>query len=187
MKKTRVPGLAAIAVAGLITAGLSVAPAPPASASDNCGQSEWVQSITLNPAGDTIILTPTEAARDRSDQVAQDGAYLLNAAQRDVIVSQWHSIQQCVGGLFGDKADSVWQQLECHQKLAFAHNPVDGSWLTGPTFDLELFHPPLPRNWFNSEASTVAEVLSKCGNSLHDGTPLPVSPTLMPDSWNIFR
>lgn len=54
----------------------------------------------------------------------------------DATVDMWHDIQACVPGLEGARADSVWQQLECHLELAWTG-------LGGPSYDLETNTPPL--------------------------------------------
>lgn len=90
-----------------------------------CGTSTYVENIqTVDMAGSDfqIVVTPTQAARDKR-------------ANRDVVVEMWHKVQSCVPGLYDALADSIWQQLECHQE----HSNMGG----GPTWDLESYRTPL--------------------------------------------
>lgn len=114
----------------------SAAAAPPQVS--NCGASADVVWISTEPVKgpDYIIhLKPTDTARAAHER-------------HDVVSAMWHQIQSCVPGLSGMLADSVWQQLECHQMYS-------NLW-TGPTYDLETWHAPLR----NPGAGTYAN--SKC-------------------------
>lgn len=57
-------------------------------------------------------------------------------------VTMWHAIQGCVPGLYHGLADSIWQQLDCHQWGALIKNR-DGSYATGDTYGLESWRIPL--------------------------------------------
>lgn len=87
-------------------------------------------TTTTTDTGVRISLTPTMEAR--------------NAGwwDRQSTVEMWHAIQACVPGLYDQTADSVWQQLECHQAYAWLTWP-DGTYGTGPTYDLEAWVDPL--------------------------------------------
>ncbi|MFD8103211.1 hypothetical protein ACFV24_27110 [Nocardia fluminea] len=104
----------------------------------NCGGSNpYIARIDTEPwphPGDfQINVTPKPAARD-------------NPGNRDVVVSMWHQVQSCVPGLYDRKADSVWQQLECHQML---------SWFGGgELWELESWVPPLKEPNFGSYTSS---------------------------------
>jgi hypothetical protein len=136
----------AFAVMGLFAASIigNIISAPDASAwTPYCGPSKFIEQIEVakDGAGNfKIIVYPTPGAREYS-------AFALN--QRDAVVEEWHAIQACVSGLYGPLADSIWQQLECHQVLAWAWAPPNG-WLTGPTYDLESWRPPLDKPTFGS-------------------------------------
>ena len=80
-------------------------------------------------------------------------------SQRGAVVEEWHAIQACVPGLYGNLADSICQQLECHQRWAWALRP-DGEWATGPTYDLESWRPKLEDDNFFAKSA------SKCGGYL---------------------
>jgi hypothetical protein len=121
----------------------------------NCsGDGTYLSEIRVKKdgAGNVIIMaTPTEKARLHSG---------TSLSQRDVVVKEWHAIQACVSGLYGDLADSIWQQLECHQRLAWAVDPRTRDWATGPTYDLESWRPKLAND------NIVNKVASKCGGYL---------------------
>jgi hypothetical protein len=130
--------------------------APPAQALvPNCsGDGTYLSEIRVKKDGDgnfIIVATPTEKARQHSG---------TSLSQRNVVVKEWHAIQACVSGLYGDLADSIWQQLECHQRLAWAVDPRTKEWLTGPDYDLESWRPKLAKD------NIVNKVVSKCGGYL---------------------
>ncbi len=129
---------------GLVAA---VATAPSASADQlYCGPSENVQSVQVQDYADghfRILLTPTAASRFALDPHA-------------ATVSEWHAVQNCVRGLSGPLADSIWDQLECHQRWALTPSK-DGGWATGPTYDLETWHGVFSENQY---------VSTRCGNEL---------------------
>ncbi|MCK8678413.1 MULTISPECIES: hypothetical protein [Streptomyces] len=128
--------LTAVAVAVL---GLT-APATPASAASSCGSSKFVQQIEVVEWEDgkfQIVLTPTPEARWHAATAV---------SPRDAVVEQWHAIQGCVPGLEGGLADTIWDQLECHQLHASVPAFREGSmWATGETYELESWRPVLPR------------------------------------------
>lgn len=121
-------GLAIAAAAGLVTVAAISAPAAIAAPKvSNCGANADVARIdTVTAAGPDYIIkvTPTKTAREAG-------------ARRDVVESMWHQIQSCVPGLYSTLADSVWQQLECHQMYPY-------EFATGPTYDLETWRDVLP-------------------------------------------
>ncbi|MEV0679115.1 hypothetical protein AB0I60_21605 [Actinosynnema sp. NPDC050436] len=130
--------VAMIAAGALFTAAMTSAVSTgTAQAEQRCGANPYVHNITVTqgPGPDfTIKLKPTEAARNAT----------LNRKAWDATVSMWHAVQGCVPGLYHQLADSVWQQLECHVYYGRAND------LTGPTFDFESWHAPLPDpNWLN--------------------------------------
>ena len=133
-------------LAGLFTiVGTAKASAYPQVSS--CGANAYVERIDTVPAADPdykIVLTPTQSAR----------AALGN---RDATVSMWHQIQACVPGLYGRLADSIWQQLECHQWGGLAE------FATGPTFDFETWREPL------DNPNPVSYVATHCLNKQTDG------------------
>jgi hypothetical protein len=97
--------------------------------------------------GTRISLAPTSSARSAW------GAGLGWAST----VEMWHAIQDCVPDLYDDVADSVWQQLECHQRYATIRKP-GGDYATGDTYDLEVYANPL---WFPND---LTYILSRCLN-----------------------
>lgn len=138
--------------AGIITtmaaAAISVAPtataAPPVVS--NCGANAFVASISTTPAGgpDYVIhLKPTLLGRQSNVRVVND---------------MWRQVQACVPGLYGDLADSIYQQLECHQTV-----PLEVA--TGATYDLETWHEKLPG------PNPVSYGLTHCLNQNPDGSP----------------
>ncbi|HWS34920.1 MAG TPA: hypothetical protein VN408_19545 [Actinoplanes sp.] len=145
-------------VAGLlIPVSATVTFATPANAAPYCGPSRFIESIeTVKWADDQfqIIVTPTAEAR-------RHAAFAANP--RDAVVEQWHAVQRCVPGLYGELADTVWDQLECHQLNSWIPLPREGSdWATGETYDLESWRPTLPR-WVNGQDLIVTECLNRLG------------------------
>ncbi|MGY1751163.1 hypothetical protein [Modestobacter sp. SYSU DS0511] len=80
-------------------------------------------------------------------------------------VEVWHTIQGCVAGLYGDLADSIWQQLDCHMTFG----PLGGG---GDVFELESWAPPL------SFPTLLTYVTSNC---LNDPPGQPYEPKPLPD------
>ncbi|AXX31209.1 hypothetical protein APASM_3844 [Actinosynnema pretiosum subsp. pretiosum] len=79
------------------------------------------------------------------------------------VVEQWHAVQNCVAGLYNDLADSIWDQLECHQALSWIMWNREGSmWATGDTYELESWRPKLIRDFPRLPQYLVTE----CGNNL---------------------
>ncbi|WP_157239699.1 hypothetical protein [Catenuloplanes japonicus] len=130
---------------------------PPASAASYCGPSKFVEEIEVARWGDgqfQIVLTPTTEARAHA---------AFSKSPRDAVVEQWHAIQRCVPGLYGSLADTIWDQLECHQLNSWLIFPKeDGNWLTGSTYDLESWRPILPR-WVGGQDLIVTECLNRLG------------------------
>lgn len=104
-------------------------------------------SVTDTGEGRRISIMPTATARD---------AWGVGQGW-DSTVAMWHAIQDCVPGLYDSTADSVWQQLECHQRFATITKP-DGSYATGDTYDLETWTDPL------DAPNDLNYVLSRCLN-----------------------
>ncbi|MTK05170.1 hypothetical protein [Micromonospora sp. CP22] len=131
--------------------------ASPASADSSCGEGKFVEKIELVQWGDghfQVVLTPTAEARKHA---------ALSLNPRDAVVEQWHAIQGCVSGLYGDLADTIWDQLECHQLNSWLILPrEDGIWATGSTYELESWRPTLPR-WVNGQDLIFTECLNRMG------------------------
>lgn len=155
MKRTSL--LARARTAAVVLGLLGGAVAAPSSASawtPDCGSSKFIEQIELRTdagGGFIVVIHPSDEARDYSAWVPD---------QRPAVVEEWHAVQACVPGLYGDLADSIWQQLECHQWFAWAWNPLTGAWATGDTFDLESYRPKL------ADPGLAAYVSSKCGGYL---------------------
>ncbi|WP_157063552.1 DUF2599 domain-containing protein [Luteipulveratus mongoliensis] len=120
-----------------------------------CGPSKYFSDISVErwSNGDfKIIAWPTWEARTASDPTA-------------ATIDEWHAIQNCVSGLYGTLADSIYDQLECHQHLALV--PGKNVWATGTTYDLESWRGTFD-NWLGT----------RCGNELNkerDHTDAPTS------------
>lgn len=176
LSRWRVAASAAAATVGMCVATLFTA--SPASASGwipYCGPSgSYVEKIEVSSDGASnfiVHVTPTSLAR-------QDSAvrFAADLSSRDVVVEQWHAIQGCKTDLEGDVADSIWQQLECHQRLSWAYDPRTHDWFTGPTYDLESYRPPLPVNLF------VTQIASGCGKYLGVDPGTTFSNPMQPDA-----
>ncbi|WP_053717358.1 hypothetical protein [Saccharothrix sp. NRRL B-16348] len=114
-----------------------------------------------------IVLKPTGEAR-------RHAAFALNP--RDAVVDQWHAVQRCVPGLHGKLADTIWDQLECHQLNSWIPMPREGgNWVTGPTYELESWRPTLPR-WVNGKALIFTECLNRLGGDPAGPYGSPVRP-----------
>lgn len=130
----RIPRTAAVTAATFVIGTSAAILAPTAAAAPvvtNCGKNQYVVRIDTVPAAGpdfTISVTPTDAARNAG-------------GKREVTVSMWHQIQGCVPGLYDRLADSIWQQLECHQMYPWEDFLGLGG--TGPTYDLETWRSPL--------------------------------------------
>lgn len=131
-----------------------------------CGSSEYIEQIEVEPWADghqKIKVHPTGPAR-----------YDINPWH--VTHSMWHAVQACVRGLYDARADSIYDQLECHQHLALLKHyrgAEYGGYYTGPTYDLETW-----RGTFNA-----GDWLStRCGNTLGHPEPAgPLGPPRRPD------
>ncbi len=154
---------AGAATASLLALSGAVALAPAAAAEPlYCGSSEYVDHISVErwTSGEfKIKVTPKSAARWAPDPHA-------------ATVSEWHAVQNCVSGLYGGLADSIWDQLECHQYLAAvpakpSNWSSDSFWATGGTYDLESW-----RGTFTSDYPTWYS--SHCGNE-YGSDPVGVS------------
>lgn len=122
-----------------------------------CGESQFVHEIQVEDWADghqKISVTPKGHSR-----VAVDA----NGAT----IAMWHAVQDCVAGLYGGRADTIYDQLECHQHFGAA-------WFaTGDTYDLETWRPTFgPSEW----------VSSHCGNELGTDPAGPVRGHYRPDA-----
>ncbi|WP_222724041.1 DUF2599 domain-containing protein [Streptomyces sp. uw30] len=182
MKRAKLPRLAArksaaglLALAAAAFGVMGLAPSAEAAPAAYCGPSKYVEKIEVASWGDNqfqIVLTPTQEAR-------------LNAAfsptPRDAVVEQWHAIQACVPGLYGGLADTIWDQLECHQLNSWIAVPQEGSkWITGDTYDLESWRPVLPRL-----VPGEALIVTRCLNSLGVDPAGPFSSPIRPDAGQV--
>lgn len=121
-----------------------------ASAGESCGANEYIVSVTSEPVKGPdfrIIVTPTAKARSAAG---------MNNLWPST-VAMWHAVQGCVPGLYHSLADSIWQQLECHQMFGAAE------FATGPTYDLESWRPPL------TDPNPVTYAATRCLNTLNEG------------------
>lgn len=171
---TRIPRrVRAAAVLTASTIGASMlgvlALAPSAYAADPyCGPSTYVQQIEVEPWADghqKIKVYPSAASRTNPDP-------------RAVTNDMWHAVQACVSGLYDTRADTVYDQLECHQHLALLkryRGESAGEFYTGPTYDLETWRPT-----FHSDHVTWG--WEECGNKLGTNPPGPIGPAERPDA-----
>ncbi|MFE2612310.1 hypothetical protein ACFXA2_01675 [Micromonospora chalcea] len=148
---------AGVTLAGPFTATAHAAPI-------YCGPSDYVEEIQVEPwAGDhfKIKIFPKRDAR-------------WHGNPRHVTNSMWHATQACVRGLYGTRADLIYDQLECHQHLALLKDSV-GGYKTGPSYDLETWREPFSMSqWREVE----------CGNELNKGVAGagPVGPAARADA-----
>ena len=100
--------------------GILVAEQAPASAGA-CSNSSVMHVWTERYGGGhlAIRVIPTTKARTWGNRTATN----------DI----WHSVQQCVGGLYGSRADGVYQQIQCH---------VRGTLAGGYSWDFETWRTP---------------------------------------------
>ncbi len=162
--------IAATAAVLATAAGSLAASASGAAAwSPYCGSSKYVDQIEVAHDGQgnfVVKLYPNSEARWASAGALE---------RRDAVVEQWHAVQACVPGLYGDLADSIWQQLNCHQRLAAWIDPRTGTWATGDSYDLESWRPPLSWDVLALEAA------KRCGNALGVDPSTTFSSPLRPD------
>ena len=123
-----------------------------------CGPSRYVEEIVVQQWADgrfRIQVRPTPEGRRAGDP-------------GQVAAEIWQAVQGCVTGLRGEVADSLRDQLACHQNFAQlpALNGGKG-FATGETYDLESWRPaPRPggiRTWIST----------RCGNTLGTDPPGP--------------
>ncbi|MGE9809705.1 DUF2599 domain-containing protein [Janibacter sp. G1551] len=122
-----------------------------------CGPSAYIEEIQVEPWSEgqfKILVTPTGASR-----------YDVNPW--GVVEQMWYAIQDCVSGLEGALADSIWDQLECHQHFGAL------SFATGATYDLESW-----RGTFDASDW----VSSNCGNELGVEPAGPIGSPISPDA-----
>jgi hypothetical protein len=126
--------IGAAATAALASGGLVAGQAPANADPHFCGESDLVHEITVSQWDQgqwQIHVTPKGAAR-----------VALNP--RGAVDTMWHAVQACVPGLYRDLADTIYQQLDCHQRLSAVPWPGEGSiFKTGDTYDLESWRPKL--------------------------------------------
>ncbi|MFG1922345.1 hypothetical protein [Cryptosporangium sp. NPDC048952] len=157
-------GVLRAAAAGLITllatsAGAVLGPSTAHADLLYCGSSKYIEKIEVANWGNgrfQILVTPNSAARIRAGQTSTDPI-----RSREVVVDEWHAVQACVRGLYGSLADSIWQQLDCHQRMSWVWHPLRRDWLTGPTYDLESWRPAL-----TGPNVAVQEARTRCLNTL---------------------
>ena len=139
-----------LVLAGAVAAVTTLLPATAAHAEIGtdlnrwCGNSADVENIEIEEWADgkfKILVTPTYESRFSLDP-------------RGTTVNMWHAIQSCVPGLYGSQADSIWDQLLCHQIGALVKREVDG-YASGETYDLESWRQP------------GANPTNRCGNGLN--------------------
>lgn len=154
-----------LALAGAVAATAALGPAAPAHANIGtdfnrwCGDSLDVEQIQVEEWPDgkfKIMVTPTHASRFSPDTYG-------------TTANIWHAIQGCVPGLYGSLADSIWDQLYCHQDWALLKTQVD-SYASGDTYDLESWREP------------GAKPINHCGNQLDiDAEPVGQGHVYRPD------
>lgn len=132
IRKAVVTAAAAATLAGAgVVAGQATANAAPLL---YCGPGQYDHEITVSKWGDgqfQIHVTPTLGARFAPDP-------------RAAVDTLWRAVQACVPGLYGNLADTIYQQLDCHQRLALLPGWKEGGiFQTGPTYDLESWRPKL--------------------------------------------
>ena len=156
----KVTSLFTAAAATLLTFGFAVAgPAVGAADAAPCGGNEYVKNIKVEQVAGPdfkIVLEPTTSARLKG---------LSQVARREATVSMWHQIQSCVPGLYGGLADSIWQQLDCHEMFAVEKIGVGGAYkdVTGPTYDLESWRLPL------ANPNPASYIATHCLNEVNKG------------------
>ncbi len=95
----------------------------------DCDGNAYVAEVQVQDFTDgqfEIKVTPTSNTRYSS--YVGGGTYELEAMHEI-----WHAVQACVSGLYGNLADSIYQQIECHV-LGTISGPLHAG---GPTFDFE--------------------------------------------------
>ncbi|WP_241831632.1 DUF2599 domain-containing protein [Parafrankia soli] len=159
------PSLAAVApgsAGGESGTGSDGTGARPTPGAPYCGSSRYVEEITLQrwAGGDfRISVWPTEEARHADDR---DGAS----------AEIWRAVQGCVGEVDPVVAESMQDQLRCHESLALIPGRGGEEYATGGSFDVESWRPtPGRRRWIST----------RCGNTLGtDPTSAPLA-TERPD------
>ncbi|WP_462188995.1 MULTISPECIES: DUF2599 domain-containing protein [unclassified Frankia] len=131
-----------------------------------CGPSRYVEEIIVQQWADgrfRVQVRPTPEGRRAGDR-------------GQVAAEIWQAVQGCVTGLRGELADSLRDQLACHQNFAQlpALNGGKG-FATGETYDLESWRPaPHP-------GGTRAWISTRCGNTLGTDPPGPPARIYRPD------
>jgi hypothetical protein len=122
--------VASALAAGAMVAGAMTATAQAAAADEwqpDCNGNEYGGNVTVTPysLGQwQINVTPTQATRTAT----------ITGDRREATDAIWRAVQNCVSGLYGELADSIYQQIDCH--VLGAIHPG-----TGATFDLESWRP----------------------------------------------
>ncbi|WP_026311399.1 DUF2599 domain-containing protein [Parafrankia elaeagni] len=127
-----------------------------------CGASRYIEEITVQEwaGGDfRISVWPRDEARHADDR---------DAASAEI----WAAVRTCVGTPDQAVAESLQDQLRCHEFLALVPGSGSEEYATGDTFDVESWRPtPGRRRWLST----------RCGNTLGtDPTSAPVR-TYRPD------
>ncbi|MFI6567031.1 hypothetical protein [Streptomyces sp. NPDC050534] len=171
----RKPAAALLALAAAALGLMGLAPSAQAAPAPYCGPSKYVEKIEVASWGDgqfQIVLTPTQGARWNA---------AFSPTPRDAVVEQWHAIQACVPGLYGGLADTIWDQLECHQLNSWIALPREGSkWITGDTYDLESWRPVLPRQVPGQDL-----IVTHCLNSMGVDPAGPFNSPIRPDAGQV--
>ncbi len=135
-----------------------------------CGPSTYIDYIEVEPWADDhfkIVVQPSTASRVALDPAA-------------ATVEMWHAIQACVPGLYGFRADTIWDQLECHQWLALVPSrKAFPEWASGSTYDLETWRPLLRPATYSSWQD------SSCGNRLSTDPAGPFGDPYRPDAGQL--
>ncbi|MEX5633457.1 DUF2599 domain-containing protein [Parafrankia sp. FMc2] len=142
--------------------GAPAAPDGAAPGAPFCGASRYIEEITVQEwaGGDfRISVWPKDEARHADDR---------DAASAEI----WAAVRTCVGTPDQAVAESLQDQLRCHEFLALVPGSGSEEYATGDTFDVESWRPtPGRRRWFST----------RCGNTLGtDPTSAPVR-TYRPD------
>lgn len=169
MRRSLARTVLSAAAAGTLAAATAALTTTPAHAfSPYCGESRFITEIQVAQWADDqfqIKVYPTSRARYAPDPW-------------EATYDMWSAIQDCVTGLEGELADSIYDQLECHQHgAALADVTTWDPWdyATGDSYDLESW-----RGTFGVDSWP----LTRCGNTL--GTDPAGGPyyTVRPDAGN---
>ena len=136
----RILAISGFAVASVLGFTGTAIPLAQADSVSGCGSNDFVQSVDPHD-----LAAPYAGHRKIKVTPGEPAWHAVGV--KEVTDVMWHSIQDCVPGLYGRVADSIYQQLMCHQAY-----PVE--FATGPTWDLETYHPPLSNPTWAALANT---------------------------------